>query len=122
MSDSDSERQRLHSGAPFWLLNSGLDELDALEPENEKRNTRADVAIIGAGITGALLADRLTQAGLNVTLYDRRAPAYGSTAASTALLLYEIDVELKALIKLIGETNAVRAYQLGVDAIAQIEL
>jgi glycine/D-amino acid oxidase-like deaminating enzyme len=70
-----------------------------------------DVAIVGAGVTGALVADALTSEGLSIVVLDRRAPATGSTAASTALLTYEIDVELTELIEKVGEADAVRAYR-----------
>lgn len=112
---TDTGALRLHSGAPFWLLSAGLEEMSA-PPRG-----RADVAIIGAGITGALVADALTAAGVSVVLVDRRAPGYGSTAASTALLQYEIDTELHELIERVGEPDAVRAYQLCVAAIDRLE-
>jgi glycine/D-amino acid oxidase-like deaminating enzyme len=76
-----------------------------------------DVAVIGAGITGALVADALAGEGLFVLVLDRRAPACGSTAASTSLLSYEIDIGLVELSEMVGERDAVRAYQLSVGAI-----
>lgn len=104
---------RLYSGAPFWLLRDGLREWHAaasLPPA-------CDATIIGAGITGALVADALAAEGIKVVILDRRAPASGSTAASTALLSYEIDVSLTRLSDLIGTRDAVRAYQLSFAAI-----
>jgi glycine/D-amino acid oxidase-like deaminating enzyme len=106
---------RLHSGAPFWLLASGLEEIAS------PLNAEADVAIIGAGVTGALVADALTAEGKSVQLLDRRAPATGSTAASTGLLQYEIDRELHELIGLMDEQDAVRAYRLSAQAIDRLE-
>jgi glycine/D-amino acid oxidase-like deaminating enzyme len=41
----------------------------------------------------------------------------GSTAASTALLQYEIDTPLIKLKELVGEKNAIRSYQLCLEAI-----
>ena len=76
-----------------------------------------DVVVIGAGITGALVADTLAQEGLSVVVLDRRAPAGGSTAASTSLVSYEIDVSLKNLAEMIGEEDAVRSYRLSLDAV-----
>jgi glycine/D-amino acid oxidase-like deaminating enzyme len=76
-----------------------------------------DVAVIGAGITGALVADALAGEGLSVLVLDRRAPACGSTAASTSLLSSEIDIGLVELSEMVGERGAVRAYQLSVGAI-----
>lgn len=86
-----------------------------------EKNVDTDVLIVGAGITGAMLADALVAAGFDITLVDKRGPAKGSTAASTALVLHEIDTPLIKLSKKIGRRNAVRAWQrsrLAVDAIA----
>lgn len=112
---SDAGRLRLHSGAPFWLLRSGLAEMASPVP------AKIDVVIVGAGITGALLADALTQAGRQVLVIDRRSAGAGSTAASTALLLYDLDVELQELIAMRGEVDAVHAYRLSAGAIRRLE-
>jgi glycine/D-amino acid oxidase-like deaminating enzyme len=80
----------------------------------------ADVVIIGAGITGALVADALTRDGLSVIVLDRRAPACGSTAASTSLLTYELDLSVGELAAMIGEASAVRAYQLSIEAVDEL--
>src|SRR5262245_39844306 len=44
------------------------------------------IAVLGAGITGALIAHALAEDGYEVAVLDRRDRALGSTAASTALL------------------------------------
>ena len=80
-----------------------------------------DVAVIGGGITGALVAYRLVNEGVDTVLLDKRDIATGSTAASTSLLQYEIDTELNDLIPRVGEADAVRGYQLGLEAIDQVE-
>jgi glycine/D-amino acid oxidase-like deaminating enzyme len=80
----------------------------------------SDVVVIGAGVTGALVADALTAAGLSAVVLDRRAPACGSTAASTSLLSYEIDVGLVELAEMIGEESAVRAYRQSLRAVNDI--
>lgn len=74
-------------------------------------DTSADVMIVGAGISGAMIADALTEAGLSVVVADRRPPLEGSTTASTALLQYEIDTPLINLREMIGEEDAVRAWR-----------
>ena len=77
--------------------------------------------IIGAGITGAMVADCLAEAGLKVAIADRRGPAKGSTTASTALVQHEIDTPLVHLSRKIGKASAMRAWRrsrLAVDAIA----
>lgn len=106
----------LVSGSPWWFVSSGL--IRAWPPLDQP--VRADVAIIGAGITGALVADALADAGASVVVLDRRDVATGSTAASTGLLQFELDTELAELIKLAGERAAVRAWQMSVEAIDAI--
>ena len=85
------------------------------------KDVDTDVLIIGAGITGAMIADALTQAGLRVVVADRRHdPVKGSTVASTALVQYEIDTPLSHLSRKIGKTNAIRAWRrsrLAVEAL-----
>jgi glycine/D-amino acid oxidase-like deaminating enzyme len=86
-----------------------------------KRDLKTDVLVIGAGITGAMVADALSSQSLDVTVVDRRGPAKGSTTASTALVQYETDMPLIQLSRLIGKRDAVRAWRrsrLAVDAIA----
>ena len=73
-------------------------------------STRADVVIVGAGITGALIAEAATGRGLSTVIIDRRAPGHGSTAASTALLQFEIDTPLTHLADQIGAERASRAW------------
>ena len=109
-------RTRLHSGAPWWLMCDGLGSAVTAElPPN------ADVVIVGAGITGALVADALSDTGLHVVVIDRRLPTTGSTAVSTALLQYDLDTELHELIELVGERDAVRAYQLSAGALHTLD-
>lgn len=78
---------------------------------------KADILIIGSGITGALIAYKLISEGKKVILADRRDICNGSTAASTALLQYEIDVPLHELIKTRGLECAVDSYRNGKKAI-----
>jgi glycine/D-amino acid oxidase-like deaminating enzyme len=107
----------LRSGHPFWLVKNGI--LNTYPPLTT--DERCEVAVIGAGVTGALVADRLTDEGVGVVVLDKRDAATGSTAASTALLQYEIDTELIELVEAIGEGPAVRCYRLGLEAIDWIE-
>jgi glycine/D-amino acid oxidase-like deaminating enzyme len=68
------------------------------------------VVIIGTGISGALVADALQNAGLRVVAVDRRTLASGSTPASTALLLAELDTPISKLQSRIGRTDASRVW------------
>ncbi len=107
----------LHSGLPFWLVRNALYEY--YHPLRE--NYQTEVAIIGAGITGALVAHELCAAGIACAVFDKRTPSTGSTAASTALLQYETDVPLCEMIKRVGEKTAVGAYQASVQSITDME-
>jgi glycine/D-amino acid oxidase-like deaminating enzyme len=74
-----------------------------------KEAVSVDVAVVGAGISGALMAYELS-GDHSVVVLDRREPLMGSTIASTAMLQWEIDLPLTALAERIGETDARRAY------------
>jgi len=103
----------LHSHYPYWLLRHGIiNSYPSLD-----RDVTADVAIMGAGISGALVAWQLCNAGFSVVMADRRHAGMGSTAASTSLLQYEIDEPLNKLIEKAGEKNATRSYILCREAI-----
>jgi glycine/D-amino acid oxidase-like deaminating enzyme len=79
------------------------------------------VLIVGAGITGSLVAERLTRQGLDVIIIDRELPGRGSTAASTSMLLWEIDRPLHELSELYGFERASRAYRASRDAVAGLK-
>lgn len=107
----------LHSGLPYWLIKNKL--FNYHNPLQD--DLVVDVAIIGSGITGALVAHELCAAGIPCAVFDKRTIATGSTGASTAQLQYEIDVPLSDLIGKVGTENAVRAYQASLQAITDVE-
>ena len=76
-----------------------------------RESIKVDVAIIGAGISGAFMAHALAPRYDRVAVFDRRAPAHGSTMASTALLQFEIDEPLIRLAEKIGSRKARRAWR-----------
>ncbi len=80
-----------------------------------------DVAILGAGISGALAAWHLAAAGVAVVVLDQRDVAHGSTAGSTSLLQYEIDEPLHRLALRFGPERAARCYRRCRDALGAIE-
>jgi glycine/D-amino acid oxidase-like deaminating enzyme len=107
----------LKSGYPFWPVNDGLLHV---YPRLEG-DAQCDVAVVGGGITGALVAHALTLAGFDTLVVDRRDIGWGSTAASTSLLQYEIDVSLVELTEKLGHDHASRAYLACRDAIDKLE-
>lgn len=76
-----------------------------------RRDVTTDVLVIGAGISGALVAESLADAGLGVVIVDKREPVSGATAASTALLQYEIDVPMCRLSTQIGAERTLRLWR-----------
>lgn len=107
----------LKSGYPFWAVKNGL-----LKTFPQLiRDHEGEVVVIGGGITGALIADELSRHGHHVIVVERRDIGWGSSAASTALLQYEIDTHMVDLAEQYGEANAVMAYQTCADAILTLE-
>jgi glycine/D-amino acid oxidase-like deaminating enzyme len=96
----------LTSGYPFWPIRDGL--LQTYPRLDE--DVSVDVIVLGGGVTGALVARALAVAGIETMVLDKRDIGWGSTAASTALLQYEVDVLVTDLAKTIGARDAGRAY------------
>ena len=107
----------LRSNYPYWLLRHGI--INTYPPLTE--NIKTDVVIMGGGITGALMAWHLCQAGIEAVVVDKRHIGMGSTAASTAMLQYEIDVPLYKLEKIVGEKNAAQSYLLCYQSVLDLK-
>jgi len=104
---SATRHRDLHGGRPVWQ-----DSRVRLPPHQPLgRHRSCDVLIVGAGISGAMLADALSAAGLHTIICDRRVPLQGSTAASTAMILHEIDTPLTRLVGQIGRENGERIWR-----------
>ncbi len=97
----------LRTGRPVWSAYRA----PSVPTERLTRDVKADVAVIGMGISGAMIAEALTAEGHSVMCLDRRGPMLGSTAATTALVQFEIDQPLSKLCPMIGRTRAERAWR-----------
>lgn len=104
---------KLRSTETFWPLKNAMKN----SYPSISSDLKTEILIIGGGITGALMAYKLISEGKKIVLVDRRDVCNGSTAASTALLQYEIDIPLHELIKIRGEECAVDSYKNGKKAI-----
>ena len=113
----DITRQRdLHESRPLW---AGTPRL-SLRLHQTPVARDYDAIIIGAGISGALMAHALADGKRRVLVVDRRKPVYGSTLASTAMIQHEIDIPLYKLAGMIGEADARRAWQRSARAVEQL--
>jgi glycine/D-amino acid oxidase-like deaminating enzyme len=106
----------LSSGLPFWLVKNGL-PYDYLQLD---KNINCGVVILGGGITAAINAFILVEAGIPCVLIEKRSIGLGSTIATTALLQYQIDTPLSKLIELRGEEQARKAYLLCAESIGTL--
>ena len=98
---------KLRIGTSYWLdqYRGQLPRFPAM------RGARvADVAIVGGGITGCLAAFLFAEAGLSVVLLEAQRIGRGSTAASTALLMQEPDVDFRDLAARYGAARTRRVW------------
>ena len=106
----------LTSDYPFWSILNGLPaSFPALD-----RNLACDVVVVGGGITGALAAFHLSDAGVHTVVLDKRDIGTGSTSGSTGLLQYEVDIPLRELVPRIGAKKAIRSYELCGEAVSKL--
>lgn len=107
----------LKSNEPFWLIKNGL----LSSYPSLKEDVECEVLVIGAGITGSLIAHQMIEEGYKTILIDKREICNGSTSATTSMLQYEIDVPLFQLKTKIGVDGALASYNACSDSIDQLE-
>ncbi len=108
---------RIRSSGAYWLLRNGIG--DARQPL--AKSLDCDVVVVGAGITGALIADALVGTGARIVMLEAHDVAGGSSAATTALLQYEIDTHLVELVERVGEQRALLAYRACFESFTRLE-
>jgi glycine/D-amino acid oxidase-like deaminating enzyme len=87
-----TQTRDLRTGVSYWQTGD-----EPVVPTSRLiADIETDVLVIGAGITGSVIAEFLSERH-RVVVVDRRDPAKGSTVASTALVEYEIDTPLTHL-------------------------
>lgn len=111
----------LRSGNFYWKFKTPYPSKDSSKnrPKNEIHDF--DIAVIGAGISGALCAEKLSQLGMSVCIIDKNRPASGSTKACTAIIQYDTDLLLHKLSKKIGKQSATHVYEAGIEAIDKLK-
>ena len=107
-------KHTLWSGRPLWIPRSTAHQ----QPYPRFSGKHAtSVAIVGGGITGALVAQAFASAGIATTVLEAESVGRGSTAASSALLLQEPDLELMKLTNRYGMRTGRRIWQMSRDSV-----
>lgn len=101
-----TEVRNLRTGSVPWCETGGPQR-----PSDPLPRQRVDIAILGSGIMGAIIAERLSARTSRVALFDRRPPGCGSTAASTAEIMWAMDVPMIHLAPTWGEAEAARRWK-----------
>jgi glycine/D-amino acid oxidase-like deaminating enzyme len=112
-----TKKRDLRGGSAVWSAY----RLPKIYGTRMRRSLRTSVVVVGAGISGALIAQELAEAGLRPLIVDRRHGALlGSTAASTALLQFELDTPLSELCRSIGRRKAERIWLASRNAVNEL--
>lgn len=102
---------------PWWWRAAPLSDARTQPP-----SARADVAIVGAGITGCVAAAHLARSGRHVVVFDANAAGHGGATRNAGYVGRSLKHGLGELIARDGRDRAVRAYrELGAafDAVRQ---
>ncbi|MDB5555173.1 MAG: Glycine/D-amino acid oxidase, deaminating [Rhizobium sp.] len=113
---SVTKKRDLHTDTPLWSLTPRIGVRSHASPQKQ----HYDVVIVGAGISGALMAHALADGTRSVLVIDRRKPVGGSSLASTAMIQHEIDVPLGELHRMIGKSDAKRVWARSMDAVERL--
>ena len=70
----------LRTGRPVWMAYRA----PRISVEPLARDARAEVLVVGMGVSGAMIAEALTAEGREVLMIDRRGPMRGSTPAMSS--------------------------------------
>ncbi|HEY2417908.1 MAG TPA: FAD-dependent oxidoreductase [Steroidobacteraceae bacterium] len=114
---SITHKRDLRDGEAVWARYP----VPKIQSTRLRRSLRTEVAVVGAGISGAMIAQSLTEAGKRPLILDRRRAALlGSTAASTALLQFELDTPLIKLSRSLGRGSAEKVWIASRDAVNEL--
>ena len=109
---------RLRLGSSVWL-DPDRPQID-VDASRLDTTLTTDVAIVGGGLTGAVVAHACIARGLSVAVLEAQRCGGGSTSANTGLLVYEPDEPLTTLARRYGLAAALRIWHLSRDATADL--
>lgn len=110
---SETEQRILHTGRPLWAASRRI----RVRTRGQPRHARYDVVVVGAGISGALVAEAIADGRRRVLVVDRRGPIEGSTLASTSMIQSDLDLPLHHLARSIGDDAAGRVWRRSARAV-----
>ena len=99
-----------------WSVKPAIPRFNRLDTD-----VKADVAVVGAGITGVTAAYLIKKAGHSVALLDRGRCGGVDTSRTTAHLTYVTDLRLPKLVQRFGRDHAQATWDAGRAAMDQIE-
>ena len=105
---------KLRTGTSYWV-----DQFTGRAPHHRALTGahHVDVAVIGGGVTGCLAAQAFVRAGFSVLLLEANRIGRGSTAASTALLMQEPDLDFGDLAKRYGSARTKEIWAKSVKSV-----
>jgi gamma-glutamylputrescine oxidase len=89
-----------------------------------KKNSLAhsyDVVIVGGGISGLSVADRLSDSGLSIGLFEKDTCGSGITGTSSGFITPDSELEFTDLIKRFGKEDAIRLRQHVLTGVRDIQ-
>lgn len=101
---------------PYWSTSATFPQFDRLAGD-----ARADVVVVGGGITGLTTAYLAAKAGKRVVVLERGRCAAADTGHTSAHLTMVTDTRLSELVKAFGPTHAQAVWDAGLAAIATID-
>ena len=101
---------------PYWIDSTSLPHFRPLE-----QNERADVVVVGGGLTGLTTAYLLLSAGCSVVVLERRRLAESDTGHTSAHVTMVTDLPMTDLVKQFGRDHAQAVWDAGLSAIDRID-
>jgi len=101
---------------PYWEASDRLPPFGRLSED-----IRADVVVVGGGVTGLTTAYLLAKGGRTVVVLERDRCARADTGHTTAHLTMVTDARLTALASRFGRSHAQAVWDAGLAAIGQID-
>ena len=107
--------KHLVEGDCYFLGNNEARQYDYLTKDMD-----CEVAIIGGGVTGAILGHYFTKKNIDTVILEKGRIAHASSSITTSLLQYELDENADALMEMLSAEDIASAYELGLFALEEL--